>query len=302
MIVAAVNPDATTVKRFALRAQRATIGESVLLRHDQVQATPTHTGVVSFHGAHITGGLDFSHAVFDLGRPAATTNAVPPIALDLELVEVERLIFRQAKIAQGEFDLTSGTAKRLSDDPTSWTTTKGRYRLNGFAYDTLDVAYPDESGSTHKWTSAERRTWLAESADHDAPGPYLALADAHAKQGDPSGQRKALIEASDNAATPIEKIGLGWVRYGYRPWTVMFPLLILIGITGGLFSWALSKDNGIVETKPSDPPVLTTKCDQAKVSCPNTVVYAIDAVIPVDLGQTATWRPNEANNVGRAAR
>ena len=188
--------------------------------------------------------------------------------------------------------------KLLSDDVTSWNSAPGRYYLNQFHYDALVAAYSERPTTSEAWTESERRDWVANSADRDLPGPYLTLAAALGSAGETASQRKALIKASSNAANPLEKCLLGWVRYGYRPWIVIFPMLALMLGTGWTFQRALD-DHAIVQSTPTTPAISPNKCDPTKIACPDPVAYAIEAVVPVTIGQKAAWRPNEATSIGK---
>ena len=288
-------------EKFALFAQRVNIDESVFLRRKDSDSRgdpkkPDIYGCLYFVGATIKGNFDLANTCIDRGcdppanSPAVGGSECSGAALDLRGAQLDRLIYRNVLVARGDVNLERCKVSLLSDDPRSWNLSHGSYQIRDFQYDAMDG---DE------WTTRKRRRWVRRSADSAKPGSYLALAQVFAAEGDSSSERKTRALASSKAATKLERILLGWVRYGYRPWAVGVPLLLLATLTVLQLDHALNVRNAVVEAKPSNPPVTATACDDASVLCPDPLVYGLDAVIPVDLGQTATWRPNEDTEAGR---
>jgi hypothetical protein len=280
-------------------AQRTSFGESVFCgRPRGTESAVAHrrfscSGVVSFKGATIGGSLFLRGGIVDASvteDPAAAETATgAPTVLDLDGARIEdRLVLLGLTIRGGALDLRHCSVGRLEDRPETWDRIES-YHLAGFTY-----------GALESWPRRRRRRWVESSRDGKKPGPYLELARAFAAAGDPSGERRARITASAKAATCPEKFFLGPFRYGYRPWTVVIPLLALALLTGLQVQQLSGLDEGFVQRARTQPPIDLADCATAALPCPNAALYALDAITPPDLRQVSTWQPNEALPRGRS--
>jgi hypothetical protein len=279
----------------ALFAQRCTVGESVLAGRLPGGGDAHFTGYVCLVGARITGQVDFARAVFSRAPDVASSGEGgfgddrTRIALDCFSADIGGYLqLDQATNSEGlQFDLRNAVIGRLRRGATLWR--RGQYGVGGLSYRRLDD------------TGSAARKWIAEAEDGGKPGPYLVLAAAAADQGDRSNELKARILASSKAAHQGERILFGWVRYGYRPYLAIVPLVLLAALTYA-FVRSAYRANGLAPAVVNSVSYKVHACDPAAVRCLNPPLYALDSVIPLSLGQVSTWQPNTGVAAGNRLR
>jgi hypothetical protein len=268
----------------AVYAQRCEIGESVLANPHREPDFETHArfdGCVSLLGAKVTGSVNFRCARFE----RATHEPPDKEALDLFLANMDSLNLDGA-INSGERDVDLGqcTVRHFVAGDRVWRS--GKYRVDGFHYESV------------RDTGRLRRRWLNRSKDHDRPGPYLTLAAAAAKSGESSNELKAKIRASSKASNMLERLLLSWVRYGYRPYFVAIPLALLLFATFHQVAVTRRNANGFAPVVVDSKSINPSSCKEVEARCLDDIQYALDALIPIDLKQVATWRPNRSTHDG----
>ena len=219
-------------------------------------------------------------------------------------------------------DFTNTTTSFLADDPARW---PSRFVVSGFAYDRFEQTQSGGSGRT--WDHAARCEWLSQQAAYDA-GPYEQAARVFRQHGYTDGAKAILIAQRRHArrtisgrwSLPRRALDATYditVRYGYRPGRVLWLLgLLLVLVTGSLQlngpqaamratnAGAVYTTQGPIRssanagiTAPGAPSAtlrgeLTDACGDGQVRCFNSLLYAIDTVIPlISLGQRSTWYP-----------
>ena len=286
----------------ALWAQGCHIGASIL-------ANPYHeersvfTGHVSLVSARVDRSVFFYDADFRsmAGTPVVTrkpTSAnfgrdTPQIGLDLFSCKIgARLNLAGATCSTGrQVDLRNCVTDSFNPGDSLWQ--DGLYGVSGLTYRALQttVKHTLLEDKTVTGTGRARAKWIKKAVDGDRPGPYLTLAGAARTDGASREELKAKIRASSAAAHSGERIAFGWVRYGYRPYLVAIPILLLALGTGLLVNYTRHRDGfarAVVDGKEYTP----ATCAEAKLHCLVAPLFAIDAVIPVDQHQVSTWRPD----------
>jgi hypothetical protein len=284
----------------ALWGQGCTVKESVLAQPRSNDRTEFF-GYVSFSSANV-GSLNFLGAALSPAAGAPIVNISgdegfardnTKVALDLYSTQIGGTLKLKGikNVHGGQVDLRYCSTKRLTfladgEAPDLHAMAEGSYAVVGLTYQELDG------------DGAQQRRWLGSANDAHKPGPYLTLAGVAQNDGRSADALKAKILASSKAANPLEKLLLGWVRYGYRPYFVVFPLALLFVTTLGLalsarddpHAFAPATINNVAYAPATKAPVGAVPCDDTKVACLNPPLYALDAVLPVGQGQVSTWR------------
>lgn len=223
----------------ALNAQSARVAGGVFL--DAL----TSTGEMSFAGAEIGGQLDFEGAMLDGGGDRA---------LDAQRLRLEGSFFwRGVASVTGAVDLASAHIGDLADGRESWEKTASLC-LVGLTYDNL-VGPLDEK---------MRLAWLRKGTRSEGgfyPQPYQQFAKVLRASGHRAEARAVLIEKERDQRRAARERALdgvsgfprrafvhaeylphrvwswliGWATgYGYAPWRIIWPLLILIALQAEL--------------------------------------------------------------------
>jgi len=292
----AAGVDAVMSDYTAIWGQGCHVGESILAYPDPDERRAVFSGYVSFVAARVDGGVNFRHAEFcaspgpPLGQAKPTAdgfgNDRDQIGLDLYNCKITGYLqLSEATSSAGmQVDLRNCGCDRFTPGDSLWH--DGWYGLSGLTYRTV------------LGTDRPRRRWIKKAVDGRKPGPYLTLAAAAHNAGQPRDELKAKIRASSEAAHMGERALLAWVRYGYRPYLVFVPLLLL----GVLAFWQVDRTlhtpNGFVPVVVQNMPYTTANCDETKLPCLDRTLFAVDSVIPVDQHQVSTWRPNRSTGNG----
>jgi hypothetical protein len=284
---------------IAVWGQRCKIGESVLAHPRAMgngrEVPASFSGLVSFICCSITGSMNMRGASLRPVTPEQSwsTGEIPRfgkerqrIALDLYGAKIGDYLRLEKVESEGsrQVDLRECTVNQFLPGETLWLTST--YCLSGLTYKTTD-----DSGRT-------RRKWIKKAEDGKRPGPYLVLAAAAGAEGERRNELKAKIRASSAAAHWLEKGLLGWIRYGYRPYLVAVPLVMLAVVCFWQVERTMKAANGFAPVVVDKVAYSVDACDESKFRCLDPKVYAIDAVVPLDLHQVSTWRPNRTTSAG----
>jgi hypothetical protein len=210
-----------------------------------------------------------------------------------------------------EVDLTQAHFGYLEDDLDRWH--EAEMRLEGFTFDGVAVGGKN-------WLQ-DRKAWLnLQPEGRWSPDPYDQMRAALQKSGHEADAREIAVEREEVRGT---KGGLSWLGkrvhwlyglllgYGYKPFRffVASALIVLVcwGVfTGfGLFSFGLETCNRTNEIANAEKAAKTGGTDSAKLptdcggfafpsneAAPyHSFLFALDAFVPVDLGQTSEWHP-----------
>lgn len=272
----------------AVWAQRCSIGESILAGGESANARLT--GYVDLKWTKIGGQVTFRNSQLDRLPNAPASNRFGQMGrtcLDLfgatigEVLDLRGILTTEPAT---EIDLRRATTSRLRLDCGEWG--NFRYGVVGLTFRTTDE------------TGKPMRDWLQRSESGPTPEGFLLLAQVAASRGETSHALKAKIRASSAAANKLEQALLGWIRYGYRPYLVAVPLLLL-GLATFLQVKHASEGSGIAPITVDSTVIDAQQCDDQKTRCLNEVTFALDAVLPVDLKQVSSWRANTDQETGR---
>ncbi|WP_186394183.1 hypothetical protein [Stappia sp. TSB10GB4] len=308
---------------MALNAQSAQVAGGVFLEGLISQ------GEVSFAGAVIVGQLDCAGATLDGGDGDA---------LNAQRLRVEgNFLWRGVASVTGEVYLASAHVSDLVDDRESWEKTDAP-NLVGLTYDNLVGPLDEEM----------RLAWLRKGAKPEGafhPQPYQQLAKVLRASGHRAEARAVLIEKERDQRRAARERALdgvsgfpgralvhagylphrvwswliGWATgYGYAPWRIIWPLLILIALQAELArnTWRAG------DFAPNSDIVLVSEGWTQIANAPdglsvnaaeiwssetgpgrdyetfNALSYAVDVVLPlVELGQEAAWAPSPARGL-----
>jgi hypothetical protein len=277
------------------------------------------TGMFNLTQASTEGRFLCSRAAFECPRPTAE-DGVNGRGLAIEAIS--------ANFASGmdmgwdsvspSADFSNTVTSFLADDPARWPAT---FVISGFRYERLES--PLFQPPRQLWDHEARCAWLARQSD---AGPYEQAARVFRQHGYGDGAREILIAQrraarsaiTGPAARPRRILDAAYgltVSYGYRPARVLWligALLIVVTISlqvpGARATMRATTATGAVYT-PSGPlqpgnsgpaaagqpgsaqPAET--CGDGQIRCFNSVLYAIDTVIPlISLDQRSTWYPD----------
>lgn len=273
--------------RRSLWAQRTTVTESVLA-DAQPAGTATFEGTVELQGIDVGGHLNLQavsiRSMASPPNPPAGGEGAHLARLNLAHASVTNVLRLVGLTVDegGTIDLrhcSVGTLRRpeISGEETT-------LMIEGLTYTDIDD------------TGAPARQWIAQ-AKTVPPGAYLTLAEAAATHGRTTDELRAKVKASSTAARFPEKVLLGWISYGYRPYLVAAPLIVLACLCAVLV--ARAPDSAFAPARVGDATVQPSACDDTKLRCPHTTWYALDSVLPLDLGQVSTWRPARETEQGK---
>lgn len=257
----------STIQEIQLSGARLTnpSGIAVLARGIRVDHDLKADGII------VRGGVQLRDArvgVLDLTGAELTGD---PTALGLDRAQIGRLSLRMRGAPDGYVDLADATADVVDDEPRSW---PPRQLLDGFTYRRL--------GNNHV-SVAERLDWLERGEGRFVPGTYDQLATCYRDSGRIEDARRVAYAKQRRRRRELHWPGKVWnvllqvtVGYGYRPWLAGVWLGALLAV--GAVVFGLSYPGGFVAKGPDAPRF-------------NAFAYALDVVLPVDLGQQTGWFP-----------
>ncbi|NIH84963.1 hypothetical protein [Amycolatopsis granulosa] len=194
-----------------------------------------------------------------------------PRSLALDRARIGRLSLRLRRAPEGAVDLGNASAEVLDDEPRTW---PRHQRLNGFTYRWL---------ANDDVPVAQRLDWLDRNEGRFAPGTYDRLAACYRDSGRLEDARRVAYAKQRRRRRELHWPGKVWntllevtVGYGYRPWLAGVWLSALLAV--GAVVFGLTYPGGFV-AKGVDVPRF------------NAFAYALDVVLPVDLGQQTGWFP-----------
>ena len=301
---------------FTLSLHQATVNGSVVL-----VGGFTSEGLLSLSRSTIEGRLECAGGSFTCPAPAERNEHGH--AIEAISATIRGGMHLDWTAVSPSVDFTNATTSFLIDDPRNWPPT---FVISGFSYDRFGQS---AAGATAPaWDHARRCAWLSRQAAYDA-GPYEQAARVFRRHGYTSGARAILISqrrqarraATGRLALPRRMLDAAYgatVSYGYRPWRVLWflaALLILVTVSfqmPGAQAAMRAASAGSIYAAHSRPPApgpasetatgphnsaahkaVAADCSGGQVRCFNSVLYAIDTVVPlVSLGQRSTWYPD----------
>jgi hypothetical protein len=186
--------------------------------------------------------------------------------------------------------------------------------LDGFTYTAIGGCSPTDACFRKRWLR------IGTSSDgHLAPQPYTQLAKVLRDMGHPGEARKILIEREhrlveegqlDRADYAFRRLVHGkLLGYGYRPWQVLYPLLVTLLLGWWVFytGWSAGKFNpesirvytayrgeGANEQQRFPRPYAELHDKLPEYPEFHSFVYSLDTLLPiVDLHQESYWLPTE---------
>ena len=295
--------DAHMSECAAVWGQECTIGESLLanpIKHDDQTTQPsTFAGYVSLVSSKVEGSVNFRAAHFDWapGEHSGDAAAAKPtadtfgqnrtdIALDLYRAKVGTFLLLSKAVSPetSQVDLRHCTVERLESGDSLWHA--GYFGIKGLTYQSVDG------------TARSRRRWIGQAFDGNLATSYLTLAAAAHSSGASHDELKAKIVASSKASHGLERWIYGAVRFGYRPYLVVVPLILLGLLTFYQVGQTRDDPHGFAPVVVDNKSYTPATCVDAKVRCLNPAAFALDAVIPVDQHQVSTWRPDRSTTDG----
>jgi hypothetical protein len=215
-------------------------------------------------------------------------------------------------------DFTNASTTLLADEPSNWPPS---FSVSGFVYDRFEQPQGAGTSTQRIWDQAARCDWLRHQAIYDA-GPYEQATRVFRQHGYTSEAEKILIaqrrEASRSASgrqTFVRRLLNRFydlsVGYGYRSARVVWLIsaLLLLVTASSKFrrvsaTLRAATANGIVYTTggplptnrtPTGRPTVAVadSCGSGQIRCFNSVLYAVDTVIPlISLEQRSVWYPD----------
>lgn len=230
--------------------------------------------------------------------------------------------------ASPSVDFTNATTTFLADSPSNW---PGRFTIAGFSYDRFQSSNQGDDRGT--WDVSARCQWLSRQTPFDS-GPYEQAALVFREHGYTSQAEFILINqrrrisaiTASRGRRLLDALYDTTVGYGYRPWRVLWILLLLVILVtvpleipatrvamraadaSGTVYTTLgplpSQPTGTVEVTPTaavsnQSGHRADSCGNGHVRCLSPVLYAIDTVIPlISLDQRTTWYPDPHASYG----
>ena len=293
---------------FALNANGADVKGSVFLR-DGFKAE----GEVRLRGASIGGQLDCNTG--QCIRPdgyafsADGLKVAGNVFLGYGFRASGRVSFVSASIGRhfvwtkiaephnATLDLRSARIGTLWDDVESWPG-KGKLFLHGLVYDEIYERAPVRARA--------RIDWLQRQPEYH-PQPFEQLAKVLRQMGREEDATRVLIaKQSDHgrfAGLSWSDKGKHWalgatMRYGYRPWRVLWFALVVVMVGWGLFWWGASPG---LEPKTGQEALTFSGSEAPPSGSLSCLTYSLDVFLPlVELHQEDHWLPNP-NGKGRIA-
>jgi hypothetical protein len=263
--------DAQDGNRFAIRADRITVGGSVFLRHqfsskgsirllnakigtlDCTRATIEGDGKNGFNAeaATISG-----HAVFDnfaiqnggiefrgVTADDASFRGAKLTTVDLRYATIRRAlrIKQIIDVNQSLWDLRNASVGSVDDDKESWPL-PGRFFIDGFTYQgfgSVSVEPPEESSKV-PLDFKSRKQWVELDPSHP-PHAYRQLASVYSRIGDTAKSRAALFALEDLLhCNGIEEEDSVFLRFIKRAWMFLLKVTIGYGYRLGRAGWWLA--------------------------------------------------------------
>lgn len=236
------------------------------------------------------------------------------IAFDLEGGDVGGIL-RWAPGEQrvfGHVDLAGATVSQLSDEITQWPSIDhGGIDVRNFSYRNFTLPASDDS--------SDRADWLSRQIPFAAQ-PYEQLARVFRDAGSIYKANRALIFREKARYQNSRKGRRGALRrriywqihraygtiagYGFRPWRLAIPTLVIFLL--GVFLFGEAKAAGeFIPTRSTESSLVVPGKPVACTSnypCLSAPAFALDALLPVKaLGQRDYWVPNGSRGWGRVA-
>lgn len=240
------------------------------------------TGEVRFLGAEIGGAFVCTGGQFE--NPSGN-------ALNIVNADIRReFLFRNLdQRPTGLVDLSHAKVGQLCDDQTSWPE-RGSLVLEGFVYEMLALDAPR--------AAEERLCWLGLQREFRTQ-PYEQLATVLRRMGEDRKAIRVLVQKNWEIGRRERAGNRGWLanrflwittRYGYNP---AYALLWLLGVVVlGYFEAHFAYRLGML--MPSGLPAagVLAQLKLPASECPkfHASLYAVDALLPLDLGQQSQWQ------------
>ena len=259
------------------------------------------TGEVRLLGAEIGGDLDCSGGTFGNASGSALSCDGAKVA--------GGFFFREIEMLAGGVGLYSCHVGTLVDDPASWAGVKGNLILDGFTYGRID-------GDPAFVDAALRIAWLkSQCPDHLTtefrPQPWEQLIKVLRETGHPNAARKVAIAKQEQMRVagrfagirrPIHRLYGAFVGYGYRPERLLYAMSALWLGFGLVFLWGSADHVGRIAPGPTlflNAPEPRDVPRHSPLHDFDPWRWSLDALLPIDLGYTATAHPDEARWQGR---
>ncbi len=252
--------------------------DNAVFRADLVLADLEVAGGTSLDDVHVTGDV----AVRRLSSGADPGQA----ALTARRAAVTGRFTLQPLTAPGSVDLSGAHVGELDDRPDTWDRVGG-IRLAGLQVDHLgDQARTQGSN----WTPEQRRDWLDRAAA-DTFAPYETFATGYNERGETGAARLLRIAGARRQASPITRLALGWLGYGYRLANALIPFAVAFVAVLVVLYWGRADDR-FVPTDASAADVRSSECVEDQYPCLQPIGYALDVLVPVvDFDEQSAWRP-----------
>ena len=209
-----------------------------------------------------------------------------------------------------EVDLTQAHVGYLDDELDSWH--DAALRLQGFGFDGISVRNGED------WL-AKRESWLARQADHWSPDPYDQTRAALQSAGHEAAAKAIAIarEEARGSEGGFKAAGrfIHWaygvlLGYGYRPFrfflvSAMIVFAFWLGYAGPALPFGLQTCDRAQEAAKAEKAAaahLPTECGDFSFPTSDappyhSLLYSLDAFLPVDLGQTSSWHPRASGYI-----
>lgn len=306
---------------YTLSLAQANVNGSIRLVHGFASC-----GKVVLNRATVGGRLLCTNGTFDC--PAPTVRNRRGQAIEVISASINGGMDLGWESVSPSADFTNARTSYLADDPARW---PDRFLISGFSYERLEqpqrLQQPQGAPPRRIWDHAARCAWLRRQAVYDA-GPYEQAARVFRQHGYPRGAQEILIAQRRHARSAMTGRGAAarraldgafslTVAYGFRPARVLWAiaaLLILVTVTlqvpGARAEMRATTQSGAIYTTTGPLRVgggadarvpQVDACGNGQVRCFNSVLYAIDTVIPlVSLDQRSTWYPDTGTGAGVA--
>jgi len=190
-------------------------------------------------------------------------------------------------------DLRGAFVGVLADDAASWPS-EGNLRLSGFRFKELSGMAPATARERIRWLRLQPRAGL----QMDSYEWVVRLLRESGRERDAD---KVLMAKNDDRRTSAHVpfysrfYLLFWklfTGYGYRPLRPLMWALLLVAISGGLFSSA-EREGLFTVTETHSQMSATENAPQPAAPDFRPLLYALDSFVPyIDMGQVQHWSPN----------
>jgi hypothetical protein len=288
-----INPNGTALNADSISAS------SVQLRAIHVKGEATFVGANIGSQLNCSGGTELinpgGHALmadscrvggslfFSLGETSVGS-------VNLAYAQIGTLAFSLGEASVGSVNLAYAQIGTLADNLASWPDT---YNLVGFTYNSL-------SGDQDDQRSRDRRlAWVGKSKPF-SPQVYTQLAEVYRSSGHEGFARQVAIRREQLRGRQPD---LSWgakvwnrfldftVRYGYRPWRALVPLVVFFLAGWFLFALPPAQEVMVHPTSNIKGPISATACHEV-YPCFSPPIYVLDTLLPIiDLHQESNWVP-----------